>query len=473
MIKKIPNSQVGRIFLIFLVLQLLFKLILISTFHDRDFEPDSYLHFLQIRTVAENFSQFWWMGLDVWAKPLYLYPLALLVKTTGINQILLVQIANIVLSTATIYTTFLISQKLFNEKVALISSILLTVSLLFFKSSVSALTESLFSLVLILALYQTSLKKYRLASLLFGLCLLARIEGAFFLAVYLAWLFFVVRTSKNWQKIVQLFLPNLLITLLPLLIWIAIGYWHFQNFSFIAGGYVTATKVYGHGHILAYPYKFLTQEPIITILFSISTLLLILKAWRKIRSERFDFLILIFLLTSGFIFLQMLFWSSGRFGSAGLMRYFVSIMPLMGIFSGLTIDRLYSLLPHKNSQLNYVMFTLVVISLCLTCLYFTNRFGKNNWLYDVAPYQKSADWLKQNVKTSQRVYYDRPEVIYYAGRDLTNSRVNTQDMFQRSGAIVVFSQSWSENDFGIKQSQLQSLALLLKDFNEIKIYQIK
>jgi hypothetical protein len=60
------------------------------------------------------------------------------------------------------------------------------------------------------------------------------------------------------------------------------------------------------------------------------------------------FNILIFIFSAGFIATQIITWSTGTLGSAGLMRYFVGIMPMMAISSGLGLDWMRERLVSKS-----------------------------------------------------------------------------------------------------------------------------
>ncbi len=550
--KLLSHDRFFQIFLVFLLLQLLVKIAVILSFDDRGFEPDSYQHFLQVRTVLEDFPHNLWMGLDVWAKPLYVYPFALLVTLTGVDKLIVIQLANALISTATVTITFAIARKLFSSQIALVSTILLASSLLFFKSSVSDLTEPIFALFLTLALYSVVTERFKTATILFSIAVLGRIEGLFFLGIYGLWLshlltdrtqsvrgiltqdeatktvdrlprstsgsrsdtqkynyYSVILTlsSTKWRnrtnaqlssvipdlirnltsaKLVRTMLTHMLIAALPLAIWIAFGYSHYHDLSFLPGGYVSATDVYGQGHMLFYPYKFLTQEFAISVLFAVSAIIylvhnlrhnrLVSKLYERfriksgmtganavfLRYSRFNILLLTF--SVGFIATQVITWSTGTLGSAGLMRYFVGIMPMMAIFSGLALTWLRESLAFKSKNAFALLASgLIIVSATLTGLYATDTLNNGQpWLYDTSDYKLAGAWIADNIDADTTVYYDRPEVIYYSDRNLQNSNMG---FGSRNGDIVIWCKSWNKQD-------TRPRGVLLLEIGDVEVYKI-
>ena len=92
---KLPDLKNKRNILIAVLLSIfIIKVLTIISFNNTDWEPDSYMHFLQAKTVWLNFPSNLPIGLSVWAKPLFIYPMGLIINLLNQNTFFVVQLIN-------------------------------------------------------------------------------------------------------------------------------------------------------------------------------------------------------------------------------------------------------------------------------------------------------------------------------------------------------------------------------------------
>jgi len=451
------KDQIGsrKNLVVFIVLIIIFiiKLIAVLNFNNKDWEPDSYMHFLELRTVFNNFPHNIHVGLGVWSKPLYTYFLGFIVYLFNIDKLIYVQIVNIIIFLIIAYLVYRIVNKLYsNFYLSLLSIFLISFSLTLFKSSTSTLTDAIFTLTLTLGFYFIIFEKIELSSLFFGISILGRIEALYFISIYLLWL--VYKTFKDKKALVI----NFVITLLPLIVWNFIGYLRTKNILYILkSGYPTTPGIYGYGGWLHYPKLFITKEFLITLLFGIGVAILI-KNILKSKNITKDFKIeksFAIVIIIGFILIQIVLWKYGLFATAGLMRYFVSVIPFMVIIACEALVVVFNL---KISSYNSLIFFIGFAQLSFVFIAFS---GIINSIKDYPDVDKelidSGVWVKKNITAKTFVGADRPEMIYYAGRDLTNTTDFYKDQINKSKPGIYLWNGWSD----ITQKEISSKASLL------------
>lgn len=144
----------NKIALLLLLLMFLIKLIFILSLNNTDWEPDSYMHFLELNTIYKDFPNNLSLGLGVWTKPLYAYLFGIPVTILNTNSFLIVQVINLIIFSLISYFVYKLVLKFVNNRlIGLLSIILSTLSLTLFKSSTSSLTEPIFTLTLVLGFY--------------------------------------------------------------------------------------------------------------------------------------------------------------------------------------------------------------------------------------------------------------------------------------------------------------------------------
>ncbi len=452
--------------LLLIVVVFLVKLVTLFTFNNTEWEPDSYMHFLELRSIFADFPQNLILGLNVWSKPLYIYPLGLIVQIFNIKDFFLIEIINTLIFILISWLVYKIVLNVYkNFAVAVVALILSSFSLTLFKSSVSVLTEPIFTLTLVGSFYFLTKKKFTLASLFIGLSVLARIEGLFFIAIYLGYILYAYKlTAKQIVK-------NTLYSFLPFIIWDLLGFFitgdilYFRTFfqSYSAGNY-------GNGTLFDYPKLFLTKEFILSTCFIIAVFFLGKYKHKLVNKKLITYS---FVLFTGFVTVQAVLWSRGAFGTAGLMRYFVSVIPFLIIF----ICSIFVIIRSLFSPRIFIL-SLVIVSALQTALlgmYLTGTIVNTKEFPKVESYfVESGEWLKDNYTEETFIAADRPEILYYSQRNLLNSKIYFSDDYAlRTPGIYVWTE-WSPITNKITKEDIDSNASLIKEFdNKVFVYEIK
>ncbi len=425
--------------IIILVIAVIFitKIFFLTKLNGLGWEADEYMHFLEAKTLFTNFPNNLNIGLGVWSKPGYIYIYGLLITVFNISSLLNAQIITICIGLLTSWLILKILAELkCSFKVQLLGLILANFSFLMFRGSLSIMTEPIFALFLTAGIYFVLKKKLSLGSLAYGLLPLIRIEGLFFIVIMTIHL---IRTKK-YAKILYLITPTI--------IWNFLGFLMTGRFFYIFNnGYPIEPGKYGHG---GYPYYFegfMKIDPIIFILFAISAVYIFkyfkAKEWLKFR------IIFAFLL---FLFLQVILWKFGLFATAGLMRYFVTVLPLAILSIAIFLEHIFK--TSKDRLENY----LIIFVICGVQIFFTVLLFMRGGLVFNQQVRSSiepgiieaGEWVNKYVEYSTKIYSDVPEVIYFAGRDLNNSTIFGGDAAyaKNESAVYVFKKSTSrENSF--------------------------
>jgi Gpi18-like mannosyltransferase len=466
--KKFKENLPIILILLFFVL----KLGLLSTFSNTEWEPDSYQHVNELRTVYDNFPNNLEIGIGVWTKPLYAYTYGIPVELIGgDNSFIVVEVINLLIFCLISYLVYKVIVKLYKRPDLGIFSIVLTqLSFTLFKSSISALTEPIFLLMLVLCLYFSIEKKYKLASLFVGLSVLARIEGLFFVGIYCLFLILEYKASIK-QKPTQIKLViNWIIAGLPVFAWNFIGFLMTGHLNFIFyKGYTEANQVYGTGSLFYYPAKFLKFEGLISLLLLINLLYLI-RYYKKVKISNIQ--ILLYAWSIGFIITQIITWKFGILGSAGLMRYFVSVLPFMIILSIDIFSRI------KIPKQNLVMLVIICLQGILTFSIFSGQlFYDRQWIDEIqsiSTYKETGEYIQNNLTENDFLGADRPEIIYYSNRTLENSTIfYKEELLEGKDGLYIWTSSWGEAVSGISQSEIENnhgLTFIRNINSEVFIY---
>ncbi len=458
-------SKIDKKKLLILILCFIFiiKIVTAISFNNSDWEPDSFMHFLELRTVFSNFPNNLILGLGVWTKPLYAYTFGLLVQLFNIKDILFVQIFNICISLLISFIVYKIVLKLFgNFKVALLSIIFSSFGLTLFISSTSALTDQLFSLMLVLSAYFALNKKYLLGSLFVGLSVLGRIEGLYFVVIYDLWMLF---EQRNLSPKISL---QWLTSVIPVFIWNLLGFLNTGLILYIfQAGYPAERGVYGYGSILSYPKQFALGEFIIGSLFILGTIYFL----RKKPENRFyyRFLMYIWVLFSGFLIIEAILWKFGMLGSAGLMRYFVGVLPFMIIVSSYGVIWMVS----KTNFRNLLLISLFAAQIIFLYLHLGGVIFQKSWVEDNSDFKIAGEWINQNVPTDEFLYADRPETIYYSERNLDSAMLSFEPQWSRGDkGIYVWSKDWGESLYNLYPEDFKNSNVPYKIDERVYLIQI-
>jgi hypothetical protein len=468
---------------LFWVLLLIFivKLSLIYKMNGTDWEPDAYEHFLQLRTVFGHFPQFWTMGISEWSKPLFTFIIGAIVNICSSFSLSSVQIVNLLLSEICAFLIYKITTGISkNKALGLVSAVVYALGWLSFQSSLTAMTEPLYALMLTVSIYFCWRRQYSRASIFMGLSVLARFEGIVILGIFCLWLILI---SPKKNKIAFL-LKQWLLAVMLIIIWNLIGWavYHDPLFLLRSGYGGVQSGSYGYGNWWHYLGSLAIKEPLAMLLFTLASgylyYLLIVKN-KKVFRENIKLLWLCVSVFISYLIFQSILWVYGLFGSAGLLRYFVGVMPfavVAGIAGWQVIANLLKdlwqrlpkfwqvITPAKGLVIIEILFVLAASYLSLGKAY---GWGKPSYLptYPTA-FAAAGNWIKTNIPATAELYSTRPEVVYFATRDYSNTvSCYRADMIPGApvGTYFLWTGDWGQVCSGKTVTEIKSLGQVVYD----------
>lgn len=416
LIKNIKGIKLKpfQVLIILLLAIVLIKILVLVEIDHKDWEPDGYMHTLIINTIFKDFPNNIPLGIDVWAKPLYTYFFSIINLIFG-DYITNIQIGNVLIVTLVSLLIYKISFKLSSsQKVSIFIAIMSSINFLVFRSSLTALTEPLFTLILVLGFYYLISNKYLISMLFIGLLPLGRMEGFLFVIIWgllLIWLTF--KKTLNLKG----FIKGILLLALPAIVWNFLGFLKSGSILFIVNnGYPNTPGVYGFGGWIDYFHGFLIQEPVALFLIIFGIIVIGLKVYtRKIKL----FEIILFTSIYSYLIINIVFWRYGIFGTAGLMRYFIPIIPLIHLLSSYLLTSNYI----KRLGNKYLLFTVIILQLIFTLgsMYLYKGFFMG--LLNYPSQSQNVINVERQLKniSNCKIIGAYPSDIYYSGRNLANS----------------------------------------------------
>lgn len=321
---------------------------------------DSVLHFLYAKYAFVHPELF----LNHWAKPLFtiLSSPFTLVGFTGIK------LFNVICSSGAVWFGYQIMEKWEIAYRWTIAPIIFSSSL-FIAVTLSGLTEPLSALILTSAIYFISNQQIKTGLIIISFMPFVRSEGLIILGVFLIYTY-----VKRYYKFIPILLTGHIVFAI-------IGYSYYRDILWIFTKipYTNQIASYGKGSWEHFIIQLNFQtNPIIYALFwigSIGLLInLIISSPKNTNkpglTERFW---LVYGSFYAFLIAHATFWALGIFNSMGLVRVFVSVMPLMVVIciDGLNIINLFHF-----KKYNHVIVYLVVIAIII--IPFTEGKYKHN-----------------------------------------------------------------------------------------------
>ncbi len=461
------------------------KILFLGKLNGFGWEHDEYLHFLDLKTVYTNFPHNLDIGLSVWSKPLFTYIYGLPVHLFGLETLPQAQILGIITVLLTSFVIYKILLKLnLSQNLSLVGMIIYNFSFLTFRSSLSVMTEPVFALFLSLGILTLLQKRYYLSSLMIGLLVLARMEGLFFVGMWGVYVFLVLTPlpsgisplfkrgdgERMRARGVSRLLTSYLLLVTPALIWNLLGYIHSGEILHIFNnGYPSSTNIYGNGGWTYYFESFIRLDPFLFFIFSLS-LCLVPYYFKKKNFE----ILLLYISSALFILIQVVFWRFGLFGTAGLLRYFVTIYPLMVVLCCLLIGQLVI-----KDRIQKLIFLVLLVSLFIfNAIITVHRGGIVGWqqasVLDDSNYQKTGEWIEQNLDSSEMLYSDFPEYIYFANRDLNKSDISPDvHLANIDKGVYIFKKGQHRPEEFWQNLAGNSNIMLLVEIGESRVYKTK
>jgi len=391
--------------------------------------------------------------LDLWGKPVYttlLAPFSLLGYNVAKAFNILVLVFALVLSVK--ITDYI------RPGYSLPLVVLLAFAPIYFFLATSCLTELLFSLVLVAAVYAFIRNRYILAAVIISFLPFVRSEGVVILPVF-AVVLILVRSYKS-----------LFFLLSGALFYSIVGYFVFNDFFWIFNNqpYSLGESVYGSGDLFHFVKKsnVIFGVPLLILIVSGSLYWAFLFIKRKSLTDKDSVL---FLLITGswvvYFAAHSYVWWKGTGGSLGLIRVMGGIIPLAA-FSGLKIT---ALLEEKIKRKQIVTAIISLLAFLQIILFFT----QNKLLSEVDPTEqlvkKSAEYIRFNGE-GRKIYYFNPLLIHLLQVDPYDQQKcnwGISDKTQPSngmdwGDILVWDAHFGPNEGGVQLENLEKDPFLKK-----------
>ena len=464
---------------IFILLAFFFiiKIFVIREFGDKDFEPDGYNHVLYANSLFLDFPHHLSLGLEVWAKPLFTFIYGSLSFLFGDKTLFFYQFCNVIVwSIVTLLVYSIVKSYSKNKYISIIAAIFTGIGFLAFRDSVTALTEPIFACTIISSVFFMQCKNLYLAAFFIGLAPLGRIEGFLFMGVFIIYLFFLILKKIFVHKNINIFkfLICIIFAVTPAFTWNFLGYLKTHQLFYLAtNGYPSQEGIYGYGTWFHYINGFFEQDKLLIIFFLVGLVFFLIFTTR--RKKITDYLVVSFIYTLLFWIINVYLWENGKYGTAGLMRYFVSIIPIMMILAATGYSNLSKILKFRYSDVIQKISIILLVSLQLIFTLNTMYAKKSYDLQNTYPlpdisWEATGKWVKQNNITC-RIYSSEPAPLYYAEKNMLNSSIYFDHLDQNplSDQMYILDVSWSNLD---KQNDIKKNSNIkyITSFGSTSIY---
>ena len=445
---KISEKQLLYIFFTtFILLQVFFLLFGESAYGYGG--ADNIAHF-QIAKYSFKYPE---LFLDLWGKPVYT---ALLAPFAVIGY-KVAKAFNLIVAVITLFLSSKIAKKLFPGS-SLITIVLIAFAPVYFLLAITCLTEVLFSLVLVAAVYLFIKNRFVLSAVVLSFIPFVRSEGIVLLPVF-ALAFFLQRSSRS-----------ILFLAVGAVFYSIIGYFVFGDilWTIHKQPYSLGESIYGSGSI----FHFVKNS---NTIFGIPLLILIVAGliyWGfdviknfSLRSQN----TILFIIMAGswitFFAAHSYVWWKGTGGSLGLIRVMGGIIPLAALTGMKIFDLVSGKLKNKN--ISYGIFSVFAV------LQVVLMFTQNNLLLKADPteqlIEKSADYIRFN-EEGKKVFYFNPLLIHYLDidpYDITKCNWWVADKQQPSntlewGDLLVWDAHFGPNEGGVQLENLEKDPYLQK-----------
>lgn len=404
---------------------------------------DSVLHFLYAKyacTPPENFF-------NHWAKPLYVLlasPFAQL-GFTGIK------IFNSLITFFTLIYTYKVAVSL-GYKNSVIVVLLMLFTPLYYVSTYTGLTEPLFALIQILALFFLLNKKAVLACILISFLPFVRSEGLIIMGVF--GLYFLLK--KQWK-----YLPLLLV---GHVIYSIAGYFIYQDILWVFNKipYATMSSIYGEGHLGHFFEQLIYVLGIpVYLLLWLGVLAVLWKLYKNQLSKEEGIIV-----SLGFVFFfvfHTLFWYLGIFGSMGLNRVFIAVIPLIALLSLAGFNFLTGLSNYLLKKYNWIFISLILAYIVV--FPFTSNPAAIDWKNDMMKTEEEkvadsvAEYIQESFPDVKTFVYVHPyfglalDIDHFDNEKHLNLRMDVVDHLE-SGDLIIWDDWFAVVDNGVSRQML-------------------
>jgi hypothetical protein len=429
---------------------LLFSYLIISIFTILFFNGtgdagDSITHYLFAKYAPSHPTLFF----DHWSKPVFVL-LSCPFAHFGFTGM---KIFNALVSLLCIFMTFKTAECL-NLKNAIIVAVIMMFAPLYYILTFSGLTEPLFALFLIFAIYFSIKQRYIAACILISFIPFVRSDGLIIIGVY----FLYLVLKRQWKFIPLLFFGHLIYSIA--------GFFVYHDFLWVFNKipYANIGSPYGSGEITHFIEQLLYVIGIpVYLLFWIGAISIIYKSVQKKISIEIS--VLIFTGFMCFFIAHTLFWYLGIFNSMGLNRVLIGVMPMIAIISLNGFNFITEEFLKKNYKIKISVQLFFVIYIVV--FPFTSNPAAINWKRDMMLSQeqqlaiKSANFVTTSFGTGHRIVCSHPYLSEVLNIDFFDSlkrkELNNENIKQlQSGDIIIWENWFAEIKQGILKTDLDN-----------------
>lgn len=333
----------------------------------------------------------------------------------------------------------------------------------------SALTEPLFSLLIISSAYLLYNEKYILGAIVASFLMYSRSEGTFIIIIFASYLLLI----REWK-----FIPFLATAFM---LYSFAGYFSGHDFLwFFTENPYNEVSPYGHGDwnhftksyhkIFGKPFMFC----FLTGLFLLLRRIYLNKEflfWKEPKNN-FKLFYLLFIPSLAFFLFHTYAWAEGKYASAGLWRVMASIVPIMAVIAMFTVHLLYRFQYSLSSVLVLICFLVIMIASSFKYLHYPLK-AQRDW----KAVREASAWLKKYRQPGSVVYYSHIGIMFFADYnpfDKTNIKClgipekNCITQEKNSKSYYFWDSAFSEFECGNKLSDLEKCESLtkIKEFSE-------
>lgn len=389
--------------------------------------------------------------LDHWAKPFFTL-LAAPLAQFGFDGI---QTFNVLCTCVALWATWQ-SAKLLKLPNAGFVVLFMAGMPLYTTLTLSGLTELLFAALLSVALLLLIKKKLIWAVLITGLLPFVRSEGWILDIVIIGYLLL----NHYWKAIPLIAVGHILYMTVG---WLVHGdFW----WPFTQNPYAHIESPYGQGSWFHFVPKLIYLVGVPLYILLVAGVFASMFRVFKQRSTLKDVISIIILGGFGAFFLaHTVFWAMGTVNSAGLLRVFLAVVPLMGLLTLIGFNRIFQFYRLSGFRLIRVAKYLMVVYVLV--FPFTPNGAALHWKdFQLRPYQKMAIEIGSAVKAlplyeEAIVYYAYPYFSMVLGLDpfdLGSRRAHMyglQNHPMDRAAIVIWDGHFAVTDLGISEDQME------------------
>lgn len=403
---------------------------------------DSVYHYLIARYAPQHPELFF----DHWGKPIF----TLLASPFAQFGFVGIKFFNLIVASFCLFFTYR-TAKLLLDNIAWMSPILLGLSTLFFTLTFSGLTEHLFALVSIWAIYLFLIKRLNWATILISLLPFIRSEGLVIMCIFV----FILLLHSHWKKIPLLLVGHLLFSLAGYFVYYDL-LWVFTKIP-----YASLESVYGSGNL----FHFIVQLNYVIglpnyILFWLGIAYLFYLVFSKKMS--FKTFNIVLAIPIGFITAHSLFWYFGLFNSMGLIRVLIDVSPFLIIIALFGIQGILACFNQKTKKVIAVL----IIVICFGFQFLPNHSAIHirdlNLCKDQKGILQVEDYVKKEDLRFDRLIYNHPYVNVAFDIDPFNAElalpITLNNLQKATTKDLVLWDSW----FALKSSSLN-----LKDIENL------